>query len=154
MKLALALALLAAPPTLADPPPARVEGPAPAPTSLERWLPSPPARPPRRGIGLITAGAASIGLIGAPLVGTAIAGIVENTRCERAGGGSNCFSGLLAAIMLPIGILALAAGAPMLAVGVARLRAYKQWQSERRVALRPQLGRSRGAWLPGLELRF
>lgn len=42
----------------------------------------------------------------------------------------------------------------MLAVGVARLRAYKQWQSERRVALRLQLGRSRGAWLPGLELRF
>lgn len=153
MKLALALALLAAPPTLADPPPARVEGPAPA-SSLERWLPSPPDRPPRRGIGLITVGAASIGLIGAPLVGTAIAGIVENTRCERAGGGSNCVSGLLAGIMLPIGVLALAAGAPMLAVGVSRLRAYRQWQAGRRVALRPQLGRSRGAWLPGLELRF
>lgn len=160
MKLSLALLLFAAPPpTLADPGPApvvgeHVEGPAPAPAPApERSLPSPPAKPPRRGIGLITVGAISVGLIGAPLVATAIAGFVENTRCERAGH-SHCFGGLIATIMMPVGVIAVVAGAPMLAVGVSRLRAYKKWQREHAVDLHLQFGHSRGAWLPGLDLRF
>lgn len=161
MKLSLALLLFAAlSPPLAAPRPApvmgeHVEGPSPTPPpSRERWLPAPPAKPPRRGIGLITVGTTSIGLIGAPLVVTAIVGFVENTRCEQAGGGSNCFSGLIASIMMPIGVIAIAAGAPMLAVGISRLRAYKKWQREHAVALHLHFGRSRGAWLPGLDLRF
>jgi hypothetical protein len=38
--------------------------------------------------------------------------------------------------------------------GVHRNRVWREWQREHRLALRPQFGRSRGAWTMGLELRF
>ncbi len=158
MNVALALVLLTTPPTTAEPRPdagEREEGPVTAPQpSLELWLPTPSPKPPPRGLGLIAAGAVSIALIGAPLVGTASFGIVEQRRCKRDGEGSNCSGGLLAGITMPIGIIAIVAGASLLANGVSRLKAYNAWQREHRVALRLQLARSGGAWLPGFELRF
>ena len=38
--------------------------------------------------------------------------------------------------------------------GVHRNRVWREWQREHRLTLRPQFGRSRGAWTMGLELRF
>ena len=55
---------------------------------------------------------------------------------------------------MPIGLVAVAVGIPVLTVGALRLRAWKEWQREYGLTLRPQLARSHGAWIPGLELRF
>lgn len=47
------------------------------------------------------------------------------------------------------------AGVSLLIVGLVRRRAWRAWQAEHRVMLRPGFGRSpRATWMAGVELRF
>ncbi len=77
-----------------------------------------------------------------------------NRRALREARSWSCFEGLLAAIFIPTGIIVTAVGVPLIVVGARRLRAYKAWQRERKVSLRPHLGRNHATWTPGFELRF
>jgi MFS family permease len=124
-------------------------GPAPL-TSLEPWLPSPRPVPPRRGLAMLITGSVTTGGLGVPLVAFGIADLVR----PRDPGCADCFYGLAAAILMPIGITAIAVGVPLIAVGVRRHRTWKAWRREYVVSLRPRLGRSRDSWTVGLELRF
>lgn len=65
-----------------------------------------------------------------------------------------CLEGVEGAYILPVGVVALAVGIPLLGVGVYRFRVWREWEDRRRLTLRPQLGRSHGAWNLGLTLRF
>ena len=114
---------------------------------------SPPPPPRRRGIGMIIGGALAVGPLAVPLV-TFAALDFRNANLRDRDECSDCFTGLLGRILMPIGIVAVAVGIPVLTVGALRLRAWKEWQREYGLTLRPQLARSHGAWIPGLELRF
>lgn len=109
------------------------------------------SRPPRRGIGLMVPGG-FFTVAGVSLVITASVAFAR-TDCTESGTDA-CFAGLIGAIMMPVGVIGLAVGAPLLGVGVHRNRVWREWQREHGLALRPQFGRSRGAWTMGLELRF
>ncbi len=66
----------------------------------------------------------------------------------------HCLEGVEGAYILPVGVVALAVGIPLLGVGVYRFRVWREWEDRHRVTLRPRLGRSHGAWNLGLTLRF
>lgn len=99
---------------------------------------------------MIVGGALAIGPLAVPLVTIALLDFGNAQRHDC----SDCFDGLLGRILMPIGLVAIVVGVPVLAVGARRLGAWKAWQREQGLALRPQLGRTHGAWTPGLELRF
>ena len=130
-----------------------VEGPEPA-SALEPWLPTQPEKAPRRGIGLMVAGAISLGAIGVPLIGVGAYGFAEGRRCEQAGGGSECSGSLLGTVTLGVGIVGALAGLPLLATGAQRFSDYRAWERRRHVSLHPRIVRSYGTWTPGFELRF
>lgn len=76
------------------------------------------------------------------------------TDCSGGSDTGQCWVGLVGAITMPVGVVALAVGAPLLGAGVQRRRVWRAWQHERGVVLKPRLGRSNGAWTVGLTLRF
>jgi len=113
---------------------------------------TPSEAPPPRGLGLI-AGGTVFTLVGTGVTIGGISLFAEGARCRREAQGE-CWAGLGGAIMLPVGIIVLAIGAPMLGFGIRRNLAWGRWQREHGLALRPHVGRVRGAWMVGLELRF
>lgn len=131
-------------------------GPALAPSGVSSQSVAVPAitpeRPPRRGIGMIVSGAV-LTAFGVPLMITSASLFAAQARCEREQAGE-CWAGLGAAFTLPFGLVGLAAGVPLLAVGVRRNRAWRAWQEERGLVLRPQFGRSGRAWTMGVTLQF
>lgn len=129
------------------------ERPEPAPsTSLERWLPPPPPppKPPRRGIGLLVTGGLITAGLGIPLFSVGAFALHKDLTTDCA----DCFYTFSAALFMPIGIVGLAVGVPLLAVGGHRLRAYRAWERKVGVSLRPHIGRDHGVWTTGFELRF
>ena len=111
-----------------------------------------PSRPPPRGIGLMVPGGLLTALGTSVVIGASVA--FARTDCSQSTDSGDCWLGLAGAIMMPIGVIGLAVGAPLLGVGVHRHRVWREWQREHGLTLRPQFGRSRGAWTMGLELRF
>lgn len=70
---------------------------------------------------------------------------------------SACSHGLVGAVTMPIGVIVLAVGAPLLGVGVHRNRVWRVWRAwrrERAVVLVPRLSHGYGAWTAALTLRF
>lgn len=150
----LALSLLQPPETVAtNDAPASAPRAVPAPSSPRSgssWtraspapcaLPTPPS-PPRRGTTLLITGAVLTFPIAMPMV------TLGALRM------SNGYSSSTVDPILPIGLLGFGAGVAMLTVGALRYSAWKDWQRKYGVSLRVQLGRSNGAWTPGLVLRF
>ncbi len=120
----------------AEAPPAPSAEPAPA-----RSLDSEAGAPSRRGIGL---------LVAMPLLTLGALSLASDRRCREAGGGSNCWGGLGAAINLPLAVVGFAVGIPLLAVGAHRHRLWKRSQ----ITLRPEFGRALGGWTAGFVLHF
>lgn len=91
--------------------------------------------------------------LGASVFLAGVAGTVIGSRCTGRDG-RDCITQLLGAIVLPIGVVALAVGIPLTGVDAHRLRVWRAWQRAHGLAVRPQFGRSGGAWAVGLALRF
>jgi len=108
--------------------------------------------PPRRGLGMLVTGGV-LTTAGSALLATA-AWSFAVTDCSGGSDTGACWAGLVGAIAMPVGVVALAVGAPLLGAGVQRKRVWRAWQRERGVVLRPRLGRSHGAWTVGFTLRF
>lgn len=111
-----------------------------------------PEKEPRTGIAMMAVG----GVMTASGVALAIASAVaygEGRRCREAMRGE-CWSGLLVAIELPFAVIGLGVGVPLLTAGIYRHQEWRAWDTKREVSLRPRLGRTRGGWTLGLELRF
>lgn len=125
-------------------------------TSATQPAPGPaepmPSEPPRRGIGMMVPGGFFTVVGGAVVIGAGVA--FARTDCSESSDSGDCWRGLVGAIMMPIGVIGLGVGVPLLGVGAHRNRVWREWQREHGLALRPQFGRSRGAWTMGLELRF
>ncbi len=124
------------------------------PTAVAASAPPPgPAleAPPRRGLGMLVTGG-FLSATGGALVVTAASSFAND--CNQDPEGGECWAGLLRAIIMPIGVVALAVGAPLLGAGVQQNRVWRAWQRERGVVLKPRLGRSHGTWTVGLTLRF
>ena len=101
---------------------------------------------PPRGVGMLAAGGALT------FTGTVLSVVAGAAFAAR--GCRYCLEGVEGAYILPVGVVALAVGIPLLGVGVYRFRVWREWEDRRRLTLRPQLGRSHGAWNLGLTLRF
>lgn len=108
--------------------------------------------PPPRGIGMMVSGGLFTVLGTSVVIGASVA--FARMDCSQSSDSGECWIGLVGAVMMPFGLIGLAVGAPLLGVGVHRHRVWRRWQREHGLALRPQFGRSRGAWTMGLELRF
>jgi len=130
--------------------PGVAEGPRPA--SQRFTAPAPSTQPePMKGRELLIGGAVVSGL-GLSLT---IAGLIMLHPFQQLEGDAIYVASIYGGSFMGVGLLGLAVGVPLLAVGVHRHRAWKRWERENRVALTPQLGRgARGSWSLGLELRF
>jgi hypothetical protein len=128
---------------LAEPTAVAASAPPPGPT-LEA--------PPRRGLGMLVTGGFLSATGGALLVTAAWS--FAATDCSQGSDSGACWVGLVGAITMPIGVVALAVGAPLLGAGVQRNRVWRAWQRERGVVLKPRLARTHGTWTVGLTLRF
>lgn len=135
-------------PEMATPDSPGVPATLPAPGSTEPM----PSEPPPRGTGMLATGGVFT-VIGMSVV---IAASVEfaRTDCSESTDSGDCWRALTGAVMMPFGVVGLAVGVPLLGVGGHRNHVWRKWQRARGLALRPQFGRSRGAWTMGLELRF
>ena len=111
-----------------------------------------PGTAPKRGAGMLATGA-FLSPVGALLVISAAVSYAGQARCEREEQGE-CWDGLAGAIQMPIGVVALAVGIPLLGAGVHRRRVWRAWQREHGLVMRPRFGRSSHAWILGLDLRF
>lgn len=125
------------------------EGPVPS-TTLERWLPTPRPDPPRRGLAMLITGSLATAGLGVPLVALGVGDLVR----PRDPGCADCFYGLAAAIIMPIGLASVAVGVPLIVVGARRHATWKAWQRKDAVKLSPRFGRSHASWTAGFELRF
>jgi hypothetical protein len=104
---------------------------------------------PRRGRGLMISGIVVAGVIGVPLT---LAGAILLISANRSADGVGEGASVLTFATLPVGLVGLAIGVPMLAVGIHRHRVYKAWQ---RSQIEPSAGRtSHGTWTLGLTLRM
>lgn len=127
--------------------PELAEGPRPAANQLA--VPAPPRRTePKNGKDLLTGGVIMTA-IGAPLT---LAGLILLRPGKQLEGDANYVAAIYGGSFIGVGLLTLAIGVPLLAVGVHRRRAWTRWQSENRVSLRPHIARD--TWSLGLQMRF
>ena len=114
---------------------------------------APPGKPtPPDGSGLVMSGGLLIGVGGF----LALGGAINLVRAGRESEAEAAYgAGLRGTACLGASGVVGVAGVSLLIVGLVRRRAWRAWQAEHRVALRPSFGRSpRATWMAGVELRF
>lgn len=128
-------------------------GPAPAPA------PAPMGPEPPKGLGLLIPGAIITGGIALPITVLGIIRLAQFNKLQK-----QADDGLVVAAatlgkgasiaVIVTGLLFLAAGAPMLGVGAARLAKHQKWKNGQQ-ALLPSMNRTaHGTWTGGFTLRF
>lgn len=128
-------------------------GPAPAPA------PAPMGPEPPKGLGLLIPGAIITGGIALPITVLGVVRLIQFNKLQReAEDLGTAVVGTLgkgASIAIIVtGLLFLAAGAPMLGVGAARLAKHQKWKNGQQ-ALLPSMNRTaHGTWTGGFTLRF
>lgn len=151
----------AADPAAADPvaapvaegPPPVAAGPAPAPA------PAPMGPEPSKGLGLLIPGAIITGGIALPITVLGVVRLIQFNKIQK-----QTDDGLVVAAatfgkgasiaVIVVGLLFLAAGAPMLGVGASRLAKHQKWKNGQQ-SLLPSMNRTaHGTWTGGLTLRF
>lgn len=124
------------------------EGPAPAPAA-------PAGPPPPKGLGMMISGIVVTAVYGLPVTAWGVAGIIAFNKAEKEG---VPFTGLgkgVAATVMVFGIIGLAIGVPLLAVGASRFSKYQKWKAGQTARLAPSAGLTPfGTVTPGLTLRF
>ncbi|MBK9755305.1 MAG: hypothetical protein IPO88_17720 [Nannocystis sp.] len=123
-------------------------GPAPA--------PAPSTPPPRKGLGMMIAGAAITGAYALPLVGFgAYTIILSNRYDEVTGGGTQGLGAVAGGVLVAFGVIGLGVGVPLLGVGAYRFSKYLEWKKTNQVSLRPSMSRTmHGTYTTGVTLRF
>lgn len=115
-------------------------------------LPSSDPPPEANGFGMIaTGGLLTVG--GGALMVASGFSFAAQARCERSLR-DECWAGLGGAIALPVGLVAVAGGVPLFALGARRYRIWRKWQADHALTLRPHFDRGRGSWALGVALRF
>jgi hypothetical protein len=120
----------------------------------------PPAEPePSKGLGLMIPGAIITGALGLPITTLGVIRLIQFNRIQQ-----QTEDGLVVAaaglgkvgsiVVITFGVLFLAAGVPMLAVGAHKFSRYQKWKKDGH-ALLPSMNRTaHGTWTGGLTLRF
>ncbi|HGG56951.1 MAG TPA: hypothetical protein ENK31_04050 [Nannocystis exedens] len=125
---------------------AEAEGPAEA-----------PGPEPKKGLGMMISGGVITGLYALPLTLYGIVIIAGSKKIENEGGGEavGTVGGALGGVVLGFGLVGLAVGVPLLAVGGSRFSKWRKWKQANKVALVPNVGRTAfGTYTPGIALRF
>ena len=127
---------------------AEAEGPAEA-----------PGAEPKKGLGMMISGGVITGLYALPLTLYGIVIIAGSKKIQNEGGeGGEAVGGagsILGGVVLGFGLVGLAVGVPLLAVGGSRFSKWRKWKQANKVALAPNVGRTAfGTYTPGLALRF
>lgn len=129
------------------------EGPAPAPAPV-----APAGPPPPKGIGMLVAGSLVTGLYALPLIGWGVSVIIAARRVDDVTGGTGVVStagNIGGGIGIGFGMVGLAVGVPLIAVGAIRLGKYNKWKQGQQAMLLPRAGRTAfGTITPGVEIRF
>jgi hypothetical protein len=129
------------------------EGPAPAPVAAP-----PPGPPPKKGLGMMITGAVLTGAYALPLIGYGAYAVVAGKKADEATGGTGVVEtggNIVGGVLLTMGIIGLAVGAPLLGVGAARFSKYQKWKKGQQAQLLPAAGRTPfGTITPGFEIRF
>ena len=134
------------------PPVAAAPGPAPAPA------PAAMGPEPSKGLGMLIPGAIITGGLGLPLTALGIVRLIQYNNIQK-----QTDDGLVAAgaalgkgasiVVISFGVIFLAVGVPLLAVGAVKLSNYQKWKSGH--ALVPSMNRTMyGTWTAGVALRF
>lgn len=127
------------------------EGPAPAPAA-------PAGPPPKKGLGMMITGAVLTGAYALPLIGYGAFVVVLGKKADDEVGGMGVVEtggNILGGVLLTMGIIGLAVGAPLLGVGAARFSKYQKWKKSQQAMFLPSAGRTPfGTITPGLEIRF
>ncbi|WP_434415400.1 hypothetical protein [Nannocystis pusilla] len=136
----------------ADPPaegPA-AEGPAPAPVAAP-----PPGPPPKKGLGMMITGAVLTGAYALPLIGYGAFIVAAGKQVDDETGVVESGGNIVGGVLLTMGIIGLAVGAPLLGVGAARFSKYQKWKKGQQARFLPAAGRTPfGTITPGFEVRF
>lgn len=126
------------------------EGPAPAPAA-------PAGPPPPKGLGMMISGIVVTAAYGLPVTFWGTFALVNISRAEQVVG-ANPATGLgkgVAATIMVFGIIGLAIGVPLLAVGASRFSKYQKWKAGQTARLAPTASMTPfGTVTPGLALRF
>ncbi|MCY1062957.1 hypothetical protein [Nannocystis sp. SCPEA4] len=129
------------------------EGPAPAPVAAP-----PPGPPPKKGLGMMITGAVLTGAYALPLIGYGAYAVAIGKKADDATGNTGAVEtggNIVGGVLLTMGIIGLAVGAPLLGVGAARFSKYQKWKKGQQALFLPSAGRTPfGTITPGFEIRF
>lgn len=138
-------------------PAAASEAPAPAPEGPAPAPAAPAGPPPPKGLGMMISGIVVTAAYGLPVTFWGTFALVNISRAEQVVG-ANPATGLgkgVAATIMVFGIIGLAIGVPLLAVGASRFSKYQKWKASQTARLAPSAGLTPfGTVTPGLTLRF
>ncbi|PCC66570.1 hypothetical protein SAMN02745121_00701 [Nannocystis exedens] len=126
------------------------EGPAPAPVAAP-----PPGPPPKKGLGMLITGAVLTGAYALPLIGYGAFVVAAGKKVDDETGVVETGGNIVGGVLLTMGIIGLAVGAPLLGVGAARFSKYQKWKKGQQAKFLPAAGRTPfGTITPGFEIRF
>lgn len=111
-----------------------------------------PERAPRRGLGMLVGGGLVLGMVVVPTLLLTVFDAAAAADCAHSE--NECWGGFILRFSVPVMVAGLAIGAPLIAAGVQRNRAWKEWRSDHGVVLRPRLDPGRHGLTVGFQLRF
>jgi hypothetical protein len=134
---------------VAEAPAPVAEGPAPAPA------PAPSGPPPKMGLGMMITGAVITGSVALPMIASGTYTLVSGRYVDDGTGDVEVNSNIVGGAVLAFGLISLAVGVPLLAVGAHRFKKWRKWKNGQQVQWAPSMNRTaHGTFTTGVALRF
>ena len=104
---------------------------------------------------MMITGAVLTGAYALPLIGYGAFIVAAGKQVDDETGVAESGGNIVGGVLLTMGIIGLAVGAPLLGVGAARFSKYQKWKKGQQARFLPAAGRTPfGTITPGFEVRF